>query len=118
MAHPVNGTPGPILHPHDLPCLDMLASQLSLLPPTCLLAAGSHFLERRPNFENTMMYPYCPAHIARPKEVKRLFLIALPERCYLAVGGVGGALWGWVGWAGKWVGRQGCFKSALSCASS
>lgn len=31
------------------------------------------------------MYPYCPAHIARPKEVKRLFLVALPERCYLAV---------------------------------
>ncbi|EFN55436.1 hypothetical protein CHLNCDRAFT_12869, partial [Chlorella variabilis] len=38
----------------------------------------------RPNFEN-MMYPYCPAHVARPKEVKRLFLIALPERCYLSV---------------------------------
>ena len=31
------------------------------------------------------MYPYCPAHIARPKEVKRLFLVALPERCYLSV---------------------------------
>lgn len=31
------------------------------------------------------MYPYCPAHIARPKEVKRLLLIALPERCYLSV---------------------------------
>ena len=38
----------------------------------------------RPNFEN-MMYPYCPPHIARPKEVKRLLLIALPERCYLSV---------------------------------
>lgn len=38
----------------------------------------------RPNFE-ALMYPYCPAHIARPKEVKRLFLVALPERCYLAV---------------------------------
>ena len=34
------------------------------------------------------MYPYCPPHIARPKEVKRLFLVALPERCYLAVGWV------------------------------
>ncbi len=41
-------------------------------------------LIRRPNFE-AMMYPYCPAHIARPKEVKRLFLVALPERCYLSV---------------------------------
>lgn len=31
------------------------------------------------------MYPYCPPHISRPKEVRRLFLIALPERCYLSV---------------------------------
>ncbi|PSC73920.1 Zinc-peroxisomal [Micractinium conductrix] len=38
----------------------------------------------RPNFE-AHMYPFCPPHIARPKEVKRLFLVALPERCYLSV---------------------------------
>lgn len=38
----------------------------------------------RPNFEN-MMYPYCPPHIARPKEVKRLYLVHLPERGYFAV---------------------------------
>ena len=38
----------------------------------------------RPNFEN-IMYPYCPPHIARPKEVRRLFLVHLPEKCYLAV---------------------------------
>ena len=38
----------------------------------------------RPNFEN-MMYPYCPPHIARPKEVKRLYLVHLPEKCYFAV---------------------------------
>ncbi|KAL4858339.1 Insulin-degrading enzyme-like 1 [Chlorella vulgaris] len=38
----------------------------------------------RPNFEN-MMYPYCPPHIARPKEQRRIFLVALPERCYLSV---------------------------------
>ena len=38
----------------------------------------------RPNFEN-IMYPYCPAHIARPKEIRRLYLVQLPEKCYLAV---------------------------------
>jgi cbb3-type cytochrome oxidase subunit 1 len=38
----------------------------------------------RPNFE-TMMYPYCPAHIERPKEMKKLFLVNLPERAFLAV---------------------------------
>lgn len=31
------------------------------------------------------MYPYLPPHIVRPKEVKRLFLLALPEKCYFAV---------------------------------
>lgn len=31
------------------------------------------------------MYPYLPPHIARPKELRRLFLVALPERCYLSV---------------------------------
>lgn len=38
----------------------------------------------RPNFEN-LMYPYCPPHIARPKEIRRQLLVHLPERCYLAV---------------------------------
>ena len=38
----------------------------------------------RPNFDTTL-YPYLPAHITRPKEVKKLFLIPLPEKCYLAV---------------------------------
>jgi hypothetical protein len=38
----------------------------------------------RPNFEN-IMYPYCPAHIERPKEIRRLYLVQLPEKCYLAV---------------------------------
>lgn len=42
---------------------------------------GTYF---RPNFEN-IMYPYCPPHIARPKEVRRLFLVHLPEKCFLAV---------------------------------
>lgn len=38
----------------------------------------------RPNFEN-IMYPYCPAHIVRPKEIRRLYLVQLPEKCFLAV---------------------------------
>jgi cleavage and polyadenylation specificity factor subunit 5 len=33
----------------------------------------------RPNFEN-FMYPYIPAHITRPKEIKKIFLIHLPEQ--------------------------------------
>ena len=38
----------------------------------------------RPNFD-VALYPYLPAHITRPKEVKKLFLVPMPERCYLAV---------------------------------
>ena len=33
----------------------------------------------RPNFE-TFCYPYVPAHIAKPKECKSLYMITLPER--------------------------------------
>ena len=38
----------------------------------------------RPNFDANL-YPYLPAHITKPKEVKRLHIIPLPERCYFAV---------------------------------
>ncbi|KAL3136072.1 Pre-mRNA cleavage factor Im subunit 2 [Trebouxia sp. C0010 RCD-2024] len=38
----------------------------------------------RPNFD-VNMYPYLPAHITKPKEVKRLYIIPLPEKCYFAV---------------------------------
>ncbi|KAK9828531.1 hypothetical protein WJX72_000619 [[Myrmecia] bisecta] len=38
----------------------------------------------RPNFEPAL-YPYLPAHITKPKEVKKLFVVPLPERCYFAV---------------------------------
>jgi len=38
----------------------------------------------RPNFE-TVLYPYIPAHITKPKECKRLYLVPLPERCIFAV---------------------------------
>eukprot|EP00850_Spirogloea_muscicola_P001152 SM000004S15022 [mRNA] locus=s4:886382:888434:+ [translate_table: standard] len=38
----------------------------------------------RPNFE-TLMYPYCPPHITKAKECKKLFVVHLPERHYFAV---------------------------------
>ncbi|KAG1743796.1 nucleotide hydrolase-domain-containing protein [Suillus lakei] len=33
----------------------------------------------RPNFE-TFMYPFVPAHITKPKECKKLYLVQMPER--------------------------------------
>ncbi|KAL8286298.1 hypothetical protein RQP46_004786 [Phenoliferia psychrophenolica] len=38
----------------------------------------------RPNYES-FMYPYIPAHIAHPKEVKSIYLVQLPERQVLTV---------------------------------
>jgi hypothetical protein len=38
----------------------------------------------RPNFD-TMFYPYTPPHITRPKEVKKVFVVQLPENCYFGV---------------------------------
>lgn len=38
----------------------------------------------RPNFE-TFMYPFIPAHITRPKECKKLYMIQLPESKILSV---------------------------------
>ncbi|EGX94387.1 cleavage and polyadenylation specific factor 5 [Cordyceps militaris CM01] len=38
----------------------------------------------RPNFE-TFMYPFLPAHITRPKECKKIYLIHLPKTKVLSV---------------------------------
>ncbi|KAJ8516728.1 hypothetical protein ONZ45_g5994 [Pleurotus djamor] len=38
----------------------------------------------RPNFE-TFMYPFIPAHITKPKECKKMFLVQMPEKKVLAV---------------------------------
>lgn len=38
----------------------------------------------RPNFEN-IMYPYVPPHIERPKEIRNLYMVPLPEKCYFSV---------------------------------
>lgn len=33
----------------------------------------------RPNFEPPQ-YPYIPAHITKPKELRRMYLVQLPEK--------------------------------------
>ena len=38
----------------------------------------------RPNFDPPQ-YPYLPAHVTKPKEHKRLFLVQLPEKALFAV---------------------------------
>ncbi|EJT98257.1 cleavage and polyadenylation specific factor 5 [Dacryopinax primogenitus] len=38
----------------------------------------------RPNFE-TFMYPFIPAHVTKPKECKKMFLVQLPEKKVMAV---------------------------------
>eukprot|EP00727_Mastigamoeba_balamuthi_P001204 m51a1_g11080 hypothetical protein (267) ;mRNA; f:574734-575612 len=38
----------------------------------------------RPNFDN-YLYPYCPPHITRPKECRRMFIVPLPQRAAFAV---------------------------------
>lgn len=38
----------------------------------------------RPNFDGPL-YPYAPPHVTRPKEQRRVFLIALPETAVFAV---------------------------------
>ncbi|CAM4582901.1 unnamed protein product [Leuciscus chuanchicus] len=39
----------------------------------------------RPNFEPPQVYPYIPAHITKPKEHKKLFLVQLQEKALFAV---------------------------------
>jgi len=38
----------------------------------------------RPGFDFSL-FPYQPAHITKPKEIKKLFLVPLPEKCFFAV---------------------------------
>lgn len=38
----------------------------------------------RPNFD-TVLYPYLPPHVTRPKEIRKLFIVPLLERCCFAV---------------------------------
>lgn len=41
----------------------------------------------RPNFD-TVFYPYTPPHITKPKEIKKVFIVQLPENTYFGVSGV------------------------------
>ena len=43
---------------------------------------------QRPSFE-TPLYPYLPAHITRPKEIRKLFVLPLDVKCYFAVSAPG-----------------------------
>ncbi|KAI9297066.1 cleavage and polyadenylation specific factor 5 [Neoconidiobolus thromboides FSU 785] len=38
----------------------------------------------RPNYENNI-YPYCPSHVSRPKELKLVYLVKLPKKKNLTV---------------------------------
>lgn len=40
----------------------------------------------RPNFDG-QLYPYLPPHVTRPKEVKKLFVVPLPEKGFFEAGG-------------------------------
>lgn len=37
------------------------------------------------NFKRLFQYPYIPAHVTKPKEQTKLFLVQLPERALFAV---------------------------------
>jgi cleavage and polyadenylation specificity factor subunit 5 len=38
----------------------------------------------RPQFE-PHVYPYCPPHVTRPVETRRVYIVHLPEKCFFAV---------------------------------
>lgn len=38
----------------------------------------------RPQYDSRV-YPYCPAHITRAKEVRKIFIVPLPDRGFFAV---------------------------------
>ncbi|WMV20497.1 hypothetical protein MTR67_013882 [Solanum verrucosum] len=71
-------------------CFIYLSSLIILVNAFCCDLASSMQIGEcvaiwwRPNFE-TIMYPYCPPHITKPKECKKLFVVHLSEREYFAV---------------------------------
>ena len=38
----------------------------------------------RPSFDS-QLYPYLPPHVTRPAEVRKLYVVTLPPKCYFAV---------------------------------
>ncbi|CAI5978667.1 unnamed protein product [Closterium sp. NIES-65] len=61
-----------------------LGPSVSILPVPDWQVGECSAVWWRPNFE-TLMYPYCPPHITKPKEMKKLFVVPLTERQYFGV---------------------------------
>lgn len=84
--------PGDYLKPEEDEVEGFKARLEERLAPVGKLAEGSEEGEWeigeclsqwwRPNFE-TFMYPFIPAHVTRPKECKKLYLIQLPKNSML-----------------------------------
>ena len=53
-------------------------------PPTNWMVADCVSQWWRPNFE-APQYPYLPAHVTKPKELKKLFIVQLPEKTLFSV---------------------------------
>lgn len=52
--------------------------------PVCVSQKTDRCYRWRPNHE-TFLYPFLPAHVSRPKELKKLYLIHLPPNKVLSV---------------------------------
>ena len=83
------GRPGDYLHPADDEIAGFKARLNERLAPVGTQFSGDAVNDEwqigdtlaqwwRPNFE-TFMYPFLPAHVTRPKECKKLYLIHLPD---------------------------------------
>ncbi|XP_038683105.1 pre-mRNA cleavage factor Im 25 kDa subunit 2-like isoform X1 [Tripterygium wilfordii] len=74
--------PGGRLRPgeNEKACLKRkLCSQLGVSPTVDWQIGDCMGVWWRPNFEREI-YPYCPPHITKPKEQKKIFVVQLPER--------------------------------------
>ena len=53
--------------------------------PSWLASINITHAAAQPNFD-TIVYPYMPPHITKPKECRKLFVVQLPSSCVFAVG--------------------------------
>jgi len=60
----------------------MVGSTLKILK--MCISFNAVFCRWRPNHE-TFLYPFLPAHVSRPKELKKLYLVHLPPNKVLSV---------------------------------
>lgn len=82
--------PGGRLRPHEDEVAGLKRKlHNNLSPTTASLVTDWQIAECAATFwrptHDMAMYPYLPAHITKPKEMKKLYFVSLPERCYLAV---------------------------------